>query len=182
VGSPIRTDRLDLVPMTPAFLRASLDGDRLLAEQEIGAILPDDWPDIPEILELRLAQLEVDSSLQPWLLRAMILRESGVMVGHIGFHDAPGAAYLEAWSPGAVEFGFTVFPPHRRQGYAREASNGLMQWAVDEHGVTAFVLTIAPGNAASQTLAASLGFKRAGEHVDEVDGVEDILLREITKP
>jgi RimJ/RimL family protein N-acetyltransferase len=97
------------------------------------------------------------------------------MAGFIGFHTAPGADYLQPYSPEAVEFGFTVFPPYRRRGYAREASSALMQWAHQRHGVTRFVLTIRPDNNASQTLAASLGFVRIGSHVDEIDGLEDIL-------
>ena len=105
----------------------------------------------------------------------MVLRERGVMVGHIGFHTAPGAEYLRPYAPGGVEFGFTVFPAFRRQGYAREASRALMSWANQDYGVTRFVLTVGPDNVASQALAAQLGFVRIGSHIDEVDGLEDIL-------
>jgi ribosomal-protein-alanine N-acetyltransferase len=161
--------------MTPAFLRASLDRNVEEASATIGLTLPDTWPDIPGILALRLQQLEADSGLQPWLLRAISLRESGEMIGHIGFHTAPGAEYLDEWSPGGAEFGFTVFPSHRRKGYAREASEALIKWAHEVHGVTSFVLTISPMNHPSQALAASLGFARIGEHVDDVDGIEHIL-------
>jgi RimJ/RimL family protein N-acetyltransferase len=103
------------------------------------------------------------------------LQGAGIMVGHIGFHTSPGAAYLELFSPGAVEFGFTVFPPFRRRGYAREASLALMRWARYTHGVRKFVLSISPGNRASQSLAAQLGFVRIDSHLDEVDGLEDVL-------
>jgi len=97
------------------------------------------------------------------------------MVGHIGFHAAPGAEYFRPFSPGAVEFGFTVFPDFRRQGYAREASLALMRWARQTHQVTKFVLSIRPDNAISQALAAQLGFVRVGTHLDEIDGLEDVL-------
>jgi ribosomal-protein-alanine N-acetyltransferase len=166
--------------MTPTFLRASVDGDLREAEEQIQASLPTDWPSIRDVLSRRLQQLESDPALQPWLLRAMSLRESRTMIGHIGFHTAPGAEYLRPWSPGAVEFGFTVFPDYRRQGYATEASRALMQWARHVHGVTKFVLTIDPNNVPSQTLAASLGFERIGSHVDEVDGIEDVLALELS--
>ena len=36
---------------------------------------------------------------------------------------------------------------------------------------------VAPGNTASQNLAAQLGFKRIGSHMDEIDGEEDVLER-----
>ena len=50
-----------------------------------------------------------------------------------------------------------------------------MGWARECHGVLRFVMTIRPDNVASQSLAASLGFVRIGSHIDEVDGLEDIL-------
>ena len=100
------------------------------------------------------------------------------MVGHIGFHALPGADYQNDWMPGAVEFGFSVFAPHRRRGYAEEAARALMRWAYETHGIRKFVLTIAPTNLPSQSFAAKLGFVSIGSHVDEVDGTEDILALE----
>jgi [ribosomal protein S5]-alanine N-acetyltransferase len=179
VTPAIRTDRLDLIPMTPAFLRASLNGDLAEAERHVGLTLPKRWPDIQAVLALRLEQLESDPTLQPWLLRAIGHRNNREMVGHIGFHSSPGADYLAQWSAGGAEFGFAIFPPHRRKGYAREASLALMQWARDVHDVTSFVVTISPSNVASLALASGLGFVRVGAHVDEVDGPEDVLLLNI---
>jgi RimJ/RimL family protein N-acetyltransferase len=167
--------------MTPAFLRASLDRHTAEASRQIGLVLPDSWPTSDAVLSLRLEQLDRDPSLQPWLLRAIGLRESGTMIGHIGFHSAPGPAYLEPWRPGGVEFGITVFPQHRRQGYAREASLALMRWAQSVHQVTSFVVTISPANNASQALAAGLGFVRVGEHQDDIDGPEDVLALDIAE-
>jgi RimJ/RimL family protein N-acetyltransferase len=162
--------------MTPAFLRASLEGKIRQAEALIGLSVPEGWPgEAAGVLSLRLKQLEADPALQPWLLRAMGDCMAGVMVGHIGFHTAPGAEYLQGFSPAAVEFGFEVFPPFRRQGYAREASLALMRWARETHAVKNFVLSIRPDNTPSQLLAAQLGFVRIGSHLDEVDGIEDVL-------
>ena len=96
------------------------------------------------------------------------------MVGHIGFHTSPGPEYLEAWVPGAVEFGITIYAPFRRRGYACEASRALMNWAHVVHGTAKFVMTIAPSNVPSQRLARTLGFEMIGTHQDEVDGIEDV--------
>jgi RimJ/RimL family protein N-acetyltransferase len=162
--------------MTPDFMRASLRGDLAEAERHIGLRLPTTWPDMGPVLALRLGQLESDPALQPWLLRAVGLRSNREMVGHIGFHSSPGAAYLEQWSPGGIEVGFAINPAHRRKGYAREAAVALMQWARDVHGITSFVVTISPLNDASQGLAKDLNFVRVGAHVDEVDGPEDVFV------
>ena len=172
----IRTNRLDLIPMTPAFLRASLSGDLREAARQVGLTLPEAWPQIPDVLALRLRQLESEPTLQPWLLRAIGLRSNREMVGHIGFHTAPGADYLTQWSPGGAEFGLTTFPPHRRKGYAREAAVALMQWAHDVHRVPSFVVTIGTSNHASRALAAGLGFVGVGHHEDQTDGPEDVFV------
>ena len=172
--------RLELRPMTPEFLQASLDGDRCAAIRHLGVHVPLCWPQNAEVLSLRLQQLRSDPTLQPWLLRAMCHRETRQMVGQIGFHTAPGPEYLCDWLPGAVEFGFAVFPTHRRQGYAKESAQAIIKWARSMHGVTSFVLTIAPSNTPSQSLAAQLGFKHIGSHEDDLDGVEDVLALEFT--
>ena len=67
-----------------------------------------------------------------------------------------------------------------RCGYAEEAVGGLMRWAGETHGVGRFVATIAPDNQPSMGLAAKLGFKRIGEHVDPVDGIEYVYLLDLS--
>ena len=156
-------------------MRSSLDGNTREAERQIGISLPTWWPGEHErLLSLRLSQLEADPALEDWLVRAMALRSERIMIGHIGFHTGPAPEYLEPYSPGGVEIGFTVYPSYRRCGYAREACVALLQWAAFEQGVDKFVMTIQPSNVPSLALAASLGFVRIGSHIDEVDGVEDI--------
>jgi len=176
----IQSNRLELISMTPAFLRASLEGDIRKAEQELRRSVPAGWPgEDAGVLSLRLKQLADEPALQPWLIRAMVLRETATMVGHIGFHTAPDPEYLRPLSPGGVEFGFTVFPAFQRQGFAREAARALMDWAHQTHGVQRFVLSIRPDNLPSQRLAAQLGFLRIGSHIDEIDGLEEILERRV---
>jgi RimJ/RimL family protein N-acetyltransferase len=172
----IQSRRLDLVSLTPAFLQASLARDRATVDRLLGVCVSPEWFDKPALIEMRLAQLRQDPALQPWLLRAMVLRAEQTVVGHIGFHSQPGPAYLADIAPGGVEYGYSVYPAYRRRGYAREACETLMAWATEQHGVTTFVLSIRPDNVPSQQLAGQLGFDRVGSHVDPVDGVEDILL------
>lgn len=109
----------------------------------------------------------------------MVSRVESTMIGQIGFHTRPGPEYLATLSPGGVELGYTVFEAWRRQGYAREAAEGLMDWAHRSHGVTRFVVSISPTNRASLALASRLAFARIGSHVDEEDGPEDIFERRI---
>ncbi len=167
--------------MTPEFLEVALRGEARAAEEILGLAVPEIWFEKRRLMEMRLGQLRQDPTLQPWLLRAMGLRgEAGapgrlpLMVGHIGFHTAPDPEYLRGLAPGGVEMGYSVFPPYRRRGYAREAAQALMDWASREHGIRRFVVSISPQNAASLALARSFGFQRIGSQMDEVDGPEDI--------
>ena len=165
MSSIIQSERLDIVSFNLPFLRASLECDQSQAETILNIPLPagwpvcaePSWPDCRDVLALRLQQLEEDPTSQPWLLRAMIPRSTRIMAGYIGFHSPPGAAYLQPYSPDAVELGFSVFPPFRRRGYAREACGALISWARECHGVLRFVMSIRPDNVASQSLAADCG-------------------------
>ena len=173
----IQSERLDLIPMTPAVLRLVLAGEGRKAGELLGISAPADWQIPIGAVELRLRELEADPGLQPWLLKAISLRDRGLFVGHIGFHTAPGPEYLASLSPGAVEFGFGILEPWRRQGIAAEASEAMMRWARDVHQVQRFILCISPENPASLGVAATLGFHPISSHIDEHDGPEDIFER-----
>lgn len=170
----IHSERLDLIPMTPEFLQAALDGDQVAAEKLIRLSIPAEWFEEADLIRLRLGNLRAKPELQPWILRAVGLRSQRRMVGHIGFHTAPGPHYLSALAPGAVEYGYTVFEADRRKGYAREAALALMAWARTAHGVSRFILSISPDNLPSLNLAQQLGFHKIAVHVDDEDGPEDI--------
>ena len=163
----IQSQRLDLVSMAPAFLRASLEGRLDEAARLLGAALPQDWPgDRERTVRWRLDDLAVNPAAQPWLLRAIVLREPEPrMIGHVGFHDPPGPERK-------VEVGYSVWPEHRRQGYAQEAVEALFNWASREHGIRRFVASVGPWNAPSLGLVRKLGFVQTGVQIDELDGEE----------
>jgi ribosomal-protein-alanine N-acetyltransferase len=175
VTSVIDTPRLKLVAMTRAVLDASLARDRPVVATLLDAEIPEDWPDSDGLLKLRLKQLTREPALEPWLLRAIVMRDARRMIGHIGFHGAPGAPHLTAYAPHAAEFGYTIFAQHRRQGFATEAARGLMAWARTQR-VRSFVVSIRPDNAPSLAIAQNLGFRRVGQHIDEEEGLEYVFL------
>lgn len=127
------------------------------------------------LLVVRLRDIERDPYARPWLLRLIVLRQDAsatadigghrrVAVGMVGFHGPPD-------EHGRAEVGYEVFAPFRRQGYAREAVVGLLDWAARRHGVRAFMASIAPDNEPSMRLALGLGFHQVGAQVDE-EGLE----------
>jgi len=170
----IRSERLDLKLLNLEALQLSLAGDFEVLQDLLGVEIHPEWLYEKEFIELRYQQILNNPDYQTWSIRAIVLRETGKMIGHIGFHTRPGADYLQPYAENGVEFGFTIFPEFRRNGYAREASVAVMDWAHGQHGVSEFVLTIRPDNIPSRKLAQSLGYVKVGSHVDEVDGVEDI--------
>ena len=164
----VHSRRLDLISMSPAFLKASLTERPLDAARLLGAALPSDWPgESARWMRRRLEQLKRDPAAQPWLLRAMVLRDTPdrPMVGHITFHDPPGP---DGW----VEVGYTVWPHYRRLGYAVEAVEALFDWATGEHMIHRFRASVSPGNEASLGLVRKLGFREIGRQWDDDDGEE----------
>jgi RimJ/RimL family protein N-acetyltransferase len=147
-------------------LHAFVDGSATRARELVDYTVPADVPDAAaaEVLEIRRRQLAADPARAPWSVRAMVRRAGRVMVGFVNFHGPPGVNDIEA--PDAAELGWTVFPEHRRQGYATEAAHRLMDWARAEHGVRRFIASTTPGNASSLRVHEKLGFQRTGQIVD----------------
>jgi len=174
-NSTIETANLVITPVEPRALRVLIDNDLSGAAELHGGVFVDSWAESQDVLAIRLADIEKDLDFLPWSLRIIMRKSDRLVVGHIGCHASPGADYSEFLKPMGVEFGYTVFPPYRRQGIALEAVNGLMAWAL-ENGASHFILSIAPDNAPSLALAEKLGFSKVGSHIDEKDGPEDIFM------
>jgi [ribosomal protein S5]-alanine N-acetyltransferase len=175
----IETSRLLLRCLSPDSIRSGLSGDAAAIERQLGAHVPTDLVREPKVLEFAAARLAEDANYLPWSARALILKATAEMVGHLRFNTLPDPDYLKSCARDAIEFGYVVFPAHRRRGYAFEAVVGAMDWA-KRHGVRNFIVTVSPNNAPSLSLVAKAGFRKIGEHIDEVDGLETILLRDET--
>jgi [ribosomal protein S5]-alanine N-acetyltransferase len=175
----IQSPRLELIAMSADFLSTSLDDNMESASRLIGLVISPDWLEAKWLMEMRLAKLRENPALEPWLLRAVGVRETRTMIGFIGFHTLPGADYLNSYAPGSVEFGYTIFPDYRGKGYASEAAQALMDWATREHHVTRFIVSISPANEPSLRIAKKFGFRKVGTVTDPEDGIEDVFLREV---
>jgi RimJ/RimL family protein N-acetyltransferase len=173
----IASPRLALVPFSPRAMRAVLDGDERAAEEELGAAVPRGLRErLGELFAVRLAEVERDPTLVPWVARAMVLTDSvgaARVIGSVGFHGPPN-------EDGVVEVGYHVEPGFRRRGFATEAVRTLLDWAAAEHAVRRFRASVAPSNDASLAVVARLGFRQTGNRWDEVDG--DQLVFELDVP
>ena len=172
---PIRTERLELISFSPAFMRAVLARDMGAAEADLGAGIPRDLRErLGGLFETRVAEIAADPSIRPWVARGMVLTDDlGVrrLVGSVGFHGPPDAK-------GRAEIGYHVEPNFRRRGLAIEAVRALLDWASREHDIRSFRASIAPTNAPSVAVVNRLGFLQKGSHWDDEDGEELIFERD----
>lgn len=160
----ICTSRLELISWSPEFMRAALEGDSFKAQALAAYQLPTDFPgDLGGWMRIRLAQLEQNPLEQAFLTRSIVHKER--MIGAIGFHAKPDAR-------GRLEVGYEIFPEFRRQGFALEAVQALLNWAKLEPGVKTFVASVSPKNTASLELISKFGFVQIGRQWDEEDGEE----------
>ena len=159
----LRGPRLDLVTVTVSQLlaRAASSGP-----VPLGITDPYDVLDpLHAPLMRRVAQVEADPSVNPWLLRIAVVRETGEAVGVVNFHDRPDA-------DGRLEIGYRVLPAYRRQGFAHEMAHVMWSYAVTHPEVRVLVASVAPDNVASRAIVEGAGFGKVGEEIDDEDGLE----------
>jgi [ribosomal protein S5]-alanine N-acetyltransferase len=167
--------------MGPALLEALLAGDPAFIARMCGFHIPDDLILSKSLLQMRLGQIQLNSEVNSWLIRAIVIRKSNTMCGHIGFHSEPGPEDLRDVAVDGVEMGYSVGERFRKQGYAKEAAIALMQWAFESHHQHCFIISIRPDNEASLSMARSLGFREIGSHIDHEDGLELYFERRISR-
>lgn len=168
----ILSERLALrvVPLTG--LAATVKGDRETVHRLMGPV-PEEWFDEGWVFDLRLNQWKDDPAYGPWSIRALTIRQTGVVAGTLNSHDRPKPFRLGEEVMLAIEIGYSVFEPFRRLGLGEEAVRAYLNWAKTE-GAGLAILSITPENQASRALAAKLSAFQIGSHVDEKDGPEDI--------
>lgn len=169
-AEPIRTERLELHAIAP--------GDLLLMADAPGS--PEPWAGKPYTNPYRVlmddlgplpwrapqVRADPDGRFNRWtLVRLIVVRETGEVVGNIGWHGPPDP-------DGMIEIGLEVAAPMRGRGYAKEALRGMWRWACDLPEVRTLRYTVAPDNAPSIAIVESFGFRRSGVQVDEIDGLE----------
>jgi RimJ/RimL family protein N-acetyltransferase len=135
-------------------------------------------PDISEVrkretLAWRVASYrELGALLQPaYGERAIVLRESGALVGLCGLVPSLGPfGLLESWPRDpdtvrarrflpAVGMYWMLAPEHRGNGYATEAAEALIGYGLGDMGLQRMVATTEHANTASQAVMRRLGMR-----------------------
>jgi ribosomal-protein-alanine N-acetyltransferase len=146
-------ERMELRPL-PALAAAALPEDREEASRILGATLPTEWP-LPDLLDVLPLQAAASPETECFGVWVMIERDSGSVVGDIGFIGPPDEA-------GSIEVGYSVIPDRRRRGYATEAADAIVEWALSQPDVQIIVAGCDSDNAPSVRMLERLGFRRTG--------------------
>ncbi len=67
----------------------------------------------------------------------------------------------------ALEIGYHIFEPYRRQGYAREAVEAVLRYAAEELGISVITAKTDASNEASVHILQSFGFQFIGKRCSE---------------
>jgi ribosomal-protein-alanine N-acetyltransferase len=158
----VRTARLDLVAATIDHLAAELENPQGFADL-LGAIVLPSWPpgeyDRHAISYFHERLAEGGASAAGWYVWYAIRRTTA---------DCPatlvaGGGYFGPPLPdGTVEIGYSVVPEWRRQGYATELVQALIQRAFEEPRVRRILAEAEVANIASIGVLGRCGFRRMG--------------------
>lgn len=111
-----------------------------------------------------LASLRAASGPDPWRFGFFVIeRERRSVIGSAGFKGPPDSA-------GIVEIAYGIVPSHEGRGYATEAAEALVDFALGTGDVRLVRAHTLPIENASTHVLLKCGFRHAGEVIDPEDG------------
>ncbi|WP_082017041.1 GNAT family N-acetyltransferase [Hymenobacter sp. DG25B] len=162
----ITTPRLQLLPCRPEHFAAMLQPD-LPALAQLLHVEPDiDWLQqdlVWEVVSQAAQFLTEHPEAAHWWLYFFIHAEYQQVVGVGGFKGPP--------TQGTVELGYSIAPHFRQQGYATEATRGMLQFAFDHPEILQVLAHTLPGINYSTQVLAKTGFTFQQVIEDPEDGL-----------
>jgi RimJ/RimL family protein N-acetyltransferase len=169
----LSTGRLELIPFTADAIEALLAGDEPRLRQETGFTFPSPLrppPLLEEVLPLVRTRLREEPESLGWWTWLTVERATGRVTGASGFGGPPDG-------DGAVMIGYATYPGANQRGFASEAAQALVQWALRQPGVRRVCASIPPDNIAARRVAEKIGMRVAGTVWEE--DIDEVLLYEI---
>lgn len=146
----LQTVRLTLIAHTPETLRA-----------QIAAATPEDRAQMSSAF---LTQLDLLNGPDPWVLGFTITGSStGEVIGACGFKGPPDP-------DGMVEIAYGIAPEHRGHGFATEAADALVRFALADPRVNIIRAHTFESQNASTRVLKKCGFQPRGAVIDPEDG------------
>jgi len=175
-ATPIHTERLELVPLTPEAIDALLRQDEPRLRAITGARFPPPLrppPLMEGVLPLVRDRLRARPAEQAWGTWLVVSRDVHQAVGALGFGGPPDAE-------GDVLLGYATYPESDGKGYATEATRGLVEWALRQPEVRRVCCSIPADNGAARRVAEKVGMRIVGTVWEE--DLDDTLLYAIERP
>ena len=157
----LKTRRLHLIAGTSDLVRAQISSRERFARL-LEARVPrprEQEPDHEETMENMAQPLEKRPEQAGWWCWYFVLhnRVTGhrMLIGNGGFKGPPA-------DDGTVEIGYSLLQPYRNRGYATEAVNALVSWALEHPQVARVIAEAQPGNTASIRVLQNAGLDEVG--------------------
>ncbi len=162
----IETARLWLFPYAPEHLLALLEGVPQF-EERIGLRAAEGLRDFivsDEVSPAWLARLRRSTAADPWEHGfGIVHRQSCSVIGSVGFKGPPD-------EEGMVEIAYGIVPAFQGRGYATEAAEAAVAFALGSGQVRLVRAHTLPTSNASMRVLAKCGFEHIGEVEDPEDG------------
>jgi [ribosomal protein S5]-alanine N-acetyltransferase len=149
-ANALHTPSLRLVPQTRADVTAMIEAMSPAEKAQLSA----DW----------LARFHASVEMDPWVHGFRVVHAaSGIGVGACMFKSPPQA--------GVVEIAYGIDPDQQGKGYATEAAQAMVAYALESGAVSLVLAHTLPDSTASKRVLAKCGFRYVGEVMDPEDGL-----------
>lgn len=168
----LETARLVLAPLRADAIDALLEGDEARLTMLTGYTFPLPLrppPLMAEVLPLVREQLRNNPGSLGWWIWLTVDHATRQVTGAIGFGGPPDAE-------GSVMIGYSTYPGAAHRGFATEATDALVRWALAQSGVRRVCASIPPDNVPARRVAEKVGMRIAGTVWEEE--IDDVLLYE----
>jgi RimJ/RimL family protein N-acetyltransferase len=168
----LETARLVLEPFTAEAIDALLGGDEALLRGLTGYTFPRPVrppPLMADVLPMVRDRLRAEPETLGWWTWLAADRATRQVTGALGFGGPPDP-------DGVVMIGYATYPGADHRGYATEATEALVTWALEQAGVERVCASIPPDNIPARRVAEKVGMRVAGTVWEE--DIDDVLLYE----
>lgn len=139
----IVTERLELLPLTPALLEEKRTKNWPILEQD---------GSLPMHLTHYFIQLQTEPWILGWGVWIVIKKEDGSIIGDMGFKGGPDLH-------GRVDIGYGIVPWEQNKGYGYEGVKALAHWAFTMPNVNTITADCLENNQYSKRILEKLGME-----------------------
>jgi [ribosomal protein S5]-alanine N-acetyltransferase len=158
----LETARLTLFATELKHFELVMQSKKLLGEY-LGMNVPPSFPESEDALPWFYDLVRLDETLVGWLSFWALHRADNALIASIGFKGKPDA-------DGKIEIGYSVIPEYRRQGFASEMVEALLEYGFTNSAVTAILAQTRVDNFPSMKVLERFGMKQTGTNHDEDEG------------